>query len=378
MDVSRRQFVATMAAGLVGWPLGSQARGMHWWSQFKGDAQRTGRSRFAAPVTHDVVWSVPFPSMQSELSVDADGVVYCGGNSNFLYAVDPPGKQRWKHFIGHTYVAGGTAVLPDGAVVMVGTNGVVRCYEADRTPRWKTSVHGICVSVSAPLVASDGMIYIGRHNSGFYALRPDGSRAWRRDLLISGPAAEGLDGTIYVPSEQDLVALSPQGKELWRCRTTSDIYGLQSAPAVGDDGVIYVGGSRGELFAVDPDGQLRWHGGTLDIGGNSFGRSPALAPDGTLYFCTPYRYLNAVDPATGKFLWRYELPGQTEYFTGASVTADGTVLVSGPRGQLFAFSPAGETLWVQDVTLGLIVGSPVPMKNGQVLVGTTEGLVIVG
>jgi outer membrane protein assembly factor BamB len=376
MDVSRRQLVgATLAAGVLGWPLSSQAARRHWWPQFKGGAQRTGRSRFTAPVAHDVVWSLPFPSTQSELSIDADGLVYCGGDSNFFYAVDPPGKTRWKRYLGQSLLAGGTAVLSDGAALMVGTNGVARCYEADGTPRWKTAL-GSADFRSAPLVASDGMIYIGRY-TGFHALQPDGTRAWHRGLSVNGPAAEGHDGTIYVPCLQDLVALSPEGKELWRCHTTSDAYGLLSAPAVGDDGVIYVGGMRGELFAVNPDGRLRWQTGALDVV-NTVGRSPAIAPDGKLYFCSPYKYFNAIDPANGKLLWRYELPGAWDHFSGASVTADGTALVCSNVGQMFAFSGQGERLWVQDITDGYIRTSPVPMKNGQVIVGTMNGLVILG
>jgi outer membrane protein assembly factor BamB len=56
--------------------------------------------------------------------------------------------------------------------------------------------------------------------------------------------------------------------------------------------VIYAGTVFGPIYAVNPDGTLRWKGSSQDIVGVQ-GRSPAIGSDGTVYYCSPYRYVNA-------------------------------------------------------------------------------------
>lgn len=54
---------------------------------------------------------------------------------------------------------------------------------------------------------------------------------------------------------------------------------VDSSPAVGDDGTIYVG-SQGFCYAINPDGTMKWAFSTHGGAGVS---SPAIGPDGTLY-----------------------------------------------------------------------------------------------
>ncbi|MDN5325305.1 MAG: hypothetical protein PWP02_1024, partial [Thermosipho sp. (in: thermotogales)] len=59
----------------------------------------------------------------------------------------------------------------------------------------------------------------------------------------SSPAI-GADGTIYVGSDDDyLYAINPDGSLKWK------IYGINNSPAIDSDGTIYVGGTF-DLYAV--------------------------------------------------------------------------------------------------------------------------------
>jgi outer membrane protein assembly factor BamB len=118
-------------------------------------------------------------------------------------------------------------------------SGLVVCYSREGQPRWTFDLQDYAGPASSPLIANDGTIYIGNYFTGMYALRPDGSQKWAYPEVVSGPPAEGLDGSIYYPSNSRLIALSPDGVRLW-AHATHQSYGFGSAPAVGDDGVIYV------------------------------------------------------------------------------------------------------------------------------------------
>ncbi|MFN3466802.1 MAG: PQQ-binding-like beta-propeller repeat protein [Candidatus Brocadiales bacterium] len=66
------------------------------------------------------------------------------------------------------------------------------------------------------------------------------------------------DGTIYFGSnDAHLYALSPEGALRWRFNTRGAV---TSSPAVGDEGTVYVGSSSGTLYALSPTGEEKWEG----------------------------------------------------------------------------------------------------------------------
>ena len=73
---------------------------------------------------------------------------------------------------------------------------------------------------------------------------------------VDSSPALGADGTIYVGSRDNyLYAINPDGSLGWRFETGDDIF---SSPVLGADGTIYVGSDDNYLYAINPDGSLRW------------------------------------------------------------------------------------------------------------------------
>ncbi len=60
-----------------------------------------------------------------------------------------------------------------------------------------------------------------------------------------------------------------------------DICGSDSSPIVGADGVIYFGADTGLVYAIHPDGTLKWRFGV----GGEFDNCPAMDSEGALYIC---------------------------------------------------------------------------------------------
>ncbi|GMU52794.1 MAG: hypothetical protein AMXMBFR33_19400 [Candidatus Xenobia bacterium] len=109
-------------------------------------------------------------------------------------------------------------------------------------------------------------------------------------------------------------------------------------PAVSSEGDLYVGGGRGELLALDPQGELRWK---LPVG--LVLRAPVLSPDEqTVYVATQESQLMALG-RNGNLLWEQRLG-----YGGVStpvLTPGGGLLAGSLAGELVAFTPQGEPTW---------------------------------
>jgi len=105
------------------------------------------------------------------------------------------------------------------------------------------------------------------------------------------------DGTIYFPSTDDyLYALYPNGTLKWKSKTG---WGAGSSVAIGE-GTLYIAVDK--LYAIYPNnGTKKW---TLDVGRNDY-TSPAISADGTIYVSAD-KSLVAVNP-DGTEKWRREI-----------------------------------------------------------------------
>lgn len=156
-----------------------------------------------------------------------------------------------------------------------------------------------------------------------YAYNKSGSLHWSLDLaetpstrsssywIWSSPAL-GVDGTIYVASKYgELYAVNPDGSIKWLFNSG---FAIHASPAVDRNGVIYIGSINGEfnaiigsaairedsviyvgtmdsnLYTISATGELRWKYRT----GNPIGSSPPIADDGTVYFGSQDGYVFAL------------------------------------------------------------------------------------
>ena len=78
-------------------------------------------------------------------------------------------------------------------------------------------------------------------------------------------------------------------------------YDVDSSPAIGSDGTIYVGSRDGNLYAINPDGSRKW----AFEAGRIQDSSPAIGSDGTIYVGSRDDYLYAINP-DGSRKWRFK------------------------------------------------------------------------
>jgi outer membrane protein assembly factor BamB len=171
-----------------------------------------------------------------------------------LYALFPNnGTLKWRFPTG-SYIRVSPCISDDGTIYCVSRDGYLYAVNPNGTEKWKIYVY----AGTSPTIGWDGTIYAGW--TELYAINPtDGSVKWVFDLgpdrtLQGGTPCNSIDGTIYFGTSDggEIIAVNPNGTEKWR----KSIGTCESAPAIGKDGTIYVGGGGddGHLFAFgSPD-----------------------------------------------------------------------------------------------------------------------------
>lgn len=147
------------------------------------------------------------------------------------------------------------------------------------------------------------------------------------------------------------------GAVAWRFEVLANY--ISHRADVASDGTVYFNDSSGFLYALAPDGALKWiyNGG----GGGSQGPT-SVGRDGTIYFGTASpSALHAVNPG-GKARWVFHAPDSQGPIGGPNVGPDGNVYaVYDMPGEIGAVSltPAGTLRWNR-------LGSPRVAEYGQV------------
>jgi len=102
------------------------------------------------------------------------------------------------------------------------------------------------------------------------------------------------DGTIYAGSSQGVFALSPDGKMKWHAQ-----YGALSYTALGTDGSLYAAEMHGLIFGISPEGTVNWKPQYGLIG---FHAPPAIGP-GVILFANTTSDLYAFEPGAAEMTW---------------------------------------------------------------------------
>jgi len=247
--------------------------------------------------------------------------------------------------------------------------------------------------VGSPAFGSDGTIYIpsGELGTGpaqgfLFALNPDCTQKWVYQLPgppSSTAPAIATDGTLYVHSNggagslvaiETLTAVTPQGALKWEFKFNggAGIFtsNVQSSPAIGADGTIYVGSIDTKAYALNPGGSIKW---AVSPSVSSISASPAIGPGGDIYVVDTSCTLFALAAADGRQVWSYRLSSSTCNDASPAVAQDGTVYIGGPfNGTLTAINADG-SLKCTFATGSSIESTPAIATDGTIYVGS-DGL----
>lgn len=301
------------------------------------------------------------------LTVDAE-TAYLAFNQH-VYAINlSNGLEKWR------YPAEGKAQIafyapptltPDGQL-LVGDyvkslyslnpgNGQENWVFAEATDRY----------IGSPLVADD-RIFAPNAGHHLYTLDLRGNLIWSfktKGPLWATPASDPDCECIYLASmDHHLYAIDTQtGNQKW---VSEDFGGsIVSAPAFGEDGVLYVGTFASEILAIDAEqGNILWRKPT-----EGWVWGGLRLKDGILYFGDLKGNLYAADSKTGEILWKTSLGSS---ITESPLVTDDRIYVASENGGLRALDLNGNEVWNKPFN-GKLYTSPV--KAGDLILVAPTG-----
>jgi subtilisin family serine protease len=154
---------------------------------------------------------------------------------------------------------------------------------------------------------------------------------------------------------------------LWQLQTGNAVTG---SPAIAPDGTIYFGGTDRSLYAVSPNGAAKW---TFATGSSIDTCSPAIAEDGTVYIGSNDGSFYAVNP-DGTRKWAHSFTATVSAANSPALAADGTIYVKIGDGYLYALNPAdGSQKWRFNLNGLATYGSPSIAPDGTIYQGSDDG-----
>jgi outer membrane protein assembly factor BamB len=193
-----------------------------------------------------------------------------------------------------------------------------------------------------------------------------GIEKWRFQTYISGVdsgAAVTDDNTVIFGSKDYYIyALNPNGTLKWKYETGDPIF---SDPAIAADGTIYITSCDHYLYALRANGNLKWKFNTGEI----VSASPVIANDGTIYIGHSQGRVFAINP-NGTELWHYDLTN--DIYGSAALGLDGTIYIGSWDNRLYALNPNGTLKW-RFSTGNHIKGVPSVASDGTIYFGSWDG-----
>jgi outer membrane protein assembly factor BamB len=179
---------------------------------------------------------------------------------------------------------------------------------------------------------------------------------------VEGSAVIGPDGTVYIGADDGSVYAFDGATGDVRWSTPVQEKGVDSTPALGADGLLYVGAGHAVVALAAATGDLIWRFGTA----GDVEPSPTLAPDGTLYFGADDAKVYALDSRHGINQWSFGFPDGEDTDSSPALGLDGTVYIGSNKGILYALGGLqGDLKWAFQA-IDEISGAPAIGTDGTV------------
>jgi hypothetical protein len=146
------------------------------------------------------------------------------------------------------------------------------------------------------------------------------------------------------PKPEAKAADQKPGTVIWEFQTESKFEessnGLSSSPALGADGIVYVGALDDKVYALDgKSGAKKWEFVTKGSGLSS----PAIGADGTVYVGSSAGAVYALDWSSGAKKWEFKIYANIK--SSPAIGADGTIFVGSWDKKVYALNPDGTKKW---------------------------------
>ncbi|MGE5416446.1 MAG: PQQ-binding-like beta-propeller repeat protein [Acidobacteriota bacterium] len=320
------------------------------WPMYRYDARHTGLSPFTGPKKPKLAWNYRLESaFKNDPLIAVDGRLYVVAKDSLCL------------------------VKTDGTL-----EGAIRLQKAGGSssadPELNAPVQG--VALSEKYSRDNSIMYVVLSNNRVAIAQADGTvlkTCLAAGHVLYSPVLGPAD-VIYIVSQPSkhhiaLEAISPFGIKMWAYQVEAAGTIVFTPPAVDGDGSAYVGGSNGNVYAVNFDGSEKW---TFQADGE-IDAAPAIGRDGTLYVSSKNK-LYAIDPESGTEQWSVDLPNAGAQSIGVDSTIYVATMATMGGGKVYAFTPDGTKKWEWQTSDNLCT-APVIGGDSTIYVGSEAGKV---
>jgi outer membrane protein assembly factor BamB len=302
-------YVATLGGQLVAL---ARADGARLWSTTLGDRA------YGTPLVHD------------------DGTIYIGTDAKKLFSLSSKGTTIFR--LETNGEADTSAAFGKDGNIVFAAGPHVHSVRRGGDLAWRFAARGKVFT--APAITNGGLVIVGSQDHHVHAIGVDGRWAWSVDLGadVDGAPAIGDDGAIYVGTDAgDVVRLDAEGKVVWRTPVGGFVRGALSIARNGDV-VVGTYGPVPRVVRVSPEGTLRGAFAIVGTGAREFGihGGPLEDDDGALYFGAQDDAVYAVGPE-GALRWRFETGGDVD--APVTMLSDGSLVVGSEAGTVTLLLP---------------------------------------
>lgn len=214
------------------------------------------------------MWSVYVGSVVGNPAVGSDGTIYFGSGDRNVWAVTDNGVTRWRYTTPLPVHA--SPLVTDMGVYIGDRNGTFYRFNLDGSVAWRFYTQGEILGGTK--MTRDGKVVFGSMDTYFYCLdSATGAQIWNFSVgqeIVGTPLIQDVSIVFGTREDDDnygqIIALKMDGTERWTFTVTSSV---DSEPAEGPGGVVYVSTVDGKIYAIQADGQQLWKYHTGGTGG---------------------------------------------------------------------------------------------------------------
>ena len=166
-------------------------------------------------------------------------------------------------------------------------------------------------------------------------------------------------GDIQRTGRSDVDTSDNPGMIKWNFRPEPEAW-TWASPVIGPDGTIYFGSFNHFIYALYPNGTLKWKFETS----SSIEDSPAVSSDNIVYQGAMDGYTYAIYGNNGTLKWKYHT-GRVR--SSPLLGYNDTLYVGADNGTLYSLTLEGELNWATDVNC--YVSSPAQGHDGKIYIG---------
>gem|GEM_PF-2043487 len=310
------------------------------------------------------LWSIDFPAVHGSaggMNLFPDGSLYAVGYKTLARYDTTTGKVSWQKDFENEPSASYLTQGKDGTlIVMQSFDRLTGLDPATGEEKWSYDCSKTGLWDPKPEIGPDGSIYTFRKDK-LAVLSPQGKEKFKCRVGKYSPSIAGIDssGQSIVKSGNDVIVLSPKGKELWRAEGRNSIFDPH------DRDHVFIPGDQKMEVRDRETGKILWERTSEDMG---FKPSKIMgAMDGKVLVMDS-NTLICMDSSTGATLWQNKLPENIES-RYVRVFPDSRLVTSVEGGKLSVIDiEKGTPKWTLDLPAGAKIRREAASPKGTLFV----------